>query len=164
MASISNALSEALKTTIERHWRTYMGNRQRPLTVVVEEDISSVKVPAIGIFDAGSRVLFETMRGREADGTPKAGVVMQEYQFDLQIWVKGSTKAKTLTEMNEYRDGIKAILQDQYTLGEIDASISVTSDEPSLELPEASAILRVGMVRAFITTWSLQGSVELVNG
>jgi len=163
MAAVSNEIAEAIVNVIGANWATYVPDEQKPNVFLTEEDISSAKCPAIGVYDAGDRTLNETMRGLNDDGTPKAGVVEQEFQFDLQVWVKGRRKADTLATMNEYRAGIKAILQDQYDLGGISATIRVDSSEPSLEMPEGSAVLRIGMVRASVHTWSLQGTTTLVG-
>lgn len=163
MAAVSNDVAAAILDVINANWRSYVPDQKKPLLFLEEEDVASPQAPAIGIFDGGSTTNWETMRGRNpATGVLKAGIVQQRFRFDLQVWIKGRRSADTLTTMNEYRAGIKAILQDNPTLGGISADIQVDADEPSIEMTERSASLRIGVIRANVDTWTQQGTGTLL--
>ena len=163
--TISEQLAQAIKTTLQMHLIGYAsGPETKDLTYhFVEEEIDSAKYPQVLIRDSGSQMLVETMHGQNLGGVTEPGWAIQTYGFDLQVFLKGGLREETRAPMNRVRDGIKACLEVQHTLGEIAAEIQVKADEPTMTFSEESAWTRVGIVRAAVTSWSLQGATQLLG-
>lgn len=159
---LSNDLAQAIEDTLDSNWSDY-SDKQAPVFLSDEDEWNPQKCPAIGIFDTGSSVNFETMRGKDEDGDPLAGLVSEDYSFNLVVYVKGHSLEATLTDINNYRDAIKAILQDEFTAGTSGASVYVNNDEPSIPWTLGSAKVRTGRVRLTVNSWTLQGSGELLE-
>jgi hypothetical protein len=158
--SVSNTIADALKDTLDTEWANYSDNK-KPRWYSTPEEIGSPQCPAVLIFDSGSTTEYETMRG--GGDTPNAGWVSEDYAFDIVVYVKGRKKGDTLTEINEYRDTIKALFQDKFDLGGIAVDVRVQSDEPSMPWGPDSAMTRAGIVRIVVNTYSLQGTATLVG-
>jgi hypothetical protein len=84
-----------------------------------------------------------------------------EYTFRLQVHVKARRSEDSLALLNHYRDVIRAILQDIYTLGETSLDVACDNEDPSIPFTEGSEIYRVGMVNVKITAWVPQGQTTL---
>ena len=160
--SVSNAIADALENTLLAEWKNYSDD-ERPRFYSTPEGAGSPQCPAVVLFDSGSTTEFETMRGRNDDGTPLAGWVSEDYAFDMIVYVKGRKKADSLTTMNDYRGSIKALLQDKFDLSGIAVNVKVRSDEPSMPWGKDSAMMRAGIVRITVNAYSLQGTATLIG-
>lgn len=159
---LSNDLAQAIEDTLDTYWSDY-SDETKPVFLADEDEWNPTQCPAVGIFDIGSSVNFETMRGKDEEGNALAGVVSEDYSFNLVVYIKGHSLEATLTDINNYRDAIKAILQDKFALGTSGATVYVNNDEPSIPWTLGSAKVRTGRVRITVESWTLQGSGELLE-
>jgi len=161
--TITNEVAYAIEDMMAEHLEDYL---PRSLLRNVSyhhqsEEIHAVDCPAVLIFDNGSEALWETCRGIDALGVLQDGMAMDQYRFDLIVWVKGRKRDDSLIDINKWRDAVKALFRDKYDLGGIATSVTVMTDDPTAPLEEGSATLRAVAIQLNIDVYHLQGAVTL---
>ena len=125
--------------------------------------IDAAQCPAICLDDRGSVLLWESIRGRNADGTLAAGVREDQYSINLQLWLVGRKGADMREEFNRWRDGITACLGANWSAYDGAQQITVDDSTPEFSTTISGATLWVGEVGITANVMSAQGATTILN-
>lgn len=153
----------ALRDTLKEHLDEYMSRSAlRGLQFFLDpREVHATDCPAITIFDMGSQTRWETIRGRDAGGELYDGYVMERFRVNVIVWAKAAKLEELTLILNNWRDGIKACLRDNWDLGGKAVNVVVESDDPTVVVPEESAALQAVQIRLNVDAYHEQSSVTL---
>jgi hypothetical protein len=164
----SNAVVQAIEDTLTAHLSEFITLPVAPQTLLTYHQQSGIllmnaaQAPAIWIDDKGSDQ--QDASGSGAGDTVLPGYSEDNYEIDLEIWLKFRKGEDARYELNKWRDAVQACLNGYWHLGDVARRYEcfASKGDPAIEGPGVSSdVLWIATVRATVRAMVPAGSATL---
>lgn len=148
------AMQETLADWLQEHVADW--NPDRVQWQWVEGAAGAHQTPIIEIIDTGSTTDYETLRGRDADGTIVSGIVKEDYTFTVTVFERGRDSHALLNKVSVWLDSFAAVYRDQHSLGGLDVLVIVRDADPASTFTAGSDLFGAGQLVVEVQSWHEQ--------
>ena len=123
--------------------------------------VEPAEVPCVLVLDLGWTKISETCRSQDTTGATVAGLVQRRMACEIQVWNVSQDQEKLGVVLQEWCDGIAAVLDASPALDETKLVVSAKAGASQETMELDSQWFGSGQVRADIDVFIRQGEVTL---